>query len=77
MMMQILRGLIAWGFLALAVVQIGRMLTEGTANARRMHQIPCSKCQYFSGDYTLKCALHPSRAGSEAAIDCGDFADQL
>lgn len=76
MMMQILRGLIAWGVLALALVQIGRMFTEGTAQAKRLHQIPCSKCQYFSGDYTLKCALHPSQAGTEAAIDCRDFADR-
>jgi hypothetical protein len=75
-MMQFLRALTAWTVLALGLVQVLRMLTEGTAHARRLHQIPCADCQYFSGDYTLKCALHPSRAGTLEAIDCGDFADR-
>jgi hypothetical protein len=52
------------------------MFTAGTAQARQMHRIPCADCQYFSGDYTLKCALHPSQAGTFEAIDCGDFADR-
>ncbi|MBE9031887.1 hypothetical protein IQ266_19310 [filamentous cyanobacterium LEGE 11480] len=73
MMMQFLRGLTAWSLVILGGVQVWRMFTEGTAHARRLHQIPCPGCQYFSGDYTLKCALHPSQAGTEDAIDCMDF----
>ena len=41
-----------------------------------MHQIPCSNCQFFTGDYQLKCALHPNTALSEEAIDCSDFCPQ-
>lgn len=72
-MMQLLRGLTAWTMLGLILIQIYRMFTEGSAHARKLHQIPCAGCQYFSGDYTLKCALHPSRAGTIEAIECGDF----
>jgi hypothetical protein len=39
-----------------------------------MHQIPCAQCQYFSGNYLLKCPVHPQQALSEAAIGCPDFA---
>jgi hypothetical protein len=76
LMMQFLRAAIAWGAVAFGSVQIWRMFTLGTAHARRLHQIPCADCQYFSGDYTLKCALHPSQAGTLDAIDCSDFADR-
>jgi hypothetical protein len=75
-MMQVLRALMAWSAVVLGFVQVWRMFTAGTAQARQMHRIPCANCQYFSGDYTLKCALHPSRAGTFEAIDCGDFADR-
>ncbi len=75
-MMQVLRAMMAWSAVILGSVQVWRMFTVGTAQARRMHRIPCANCQYFSGDYTLKCALHPSQAGTFDAIDCGDFADR-
>ncbi len=75
-MMQVLRAMMAWSAVILATVQVWRMFTVGTAQARQMHRIPCAGCQYFSGDYTLKCALHPSQAGTFDAIDCGDFADR-
>jgi hypothetical protein len=73
-MLQLLRALIAWGVVLGGVLQVWRMFTEGTAHARLLHQIPCANCQYFSGDYTLKCALHPTQAGTLDAISCGDFA---
>ncbi len=72
-MLQILRMLTAWGLVGFAIVQVGRMFVVGTAQVKRMHQIPCPSCRYFSGNYSLKCALHPHRACSEAAIGCGDF----
>jgi hypothetical protein len=70
---QLLRGLSAWTMLALAIVNVWRMFTTGTAHARKLHQIPCANCAYFSGDYTLKCALHPQESCTLDAIDCRDF----
>lgn len=40
---------------------------------KNLHKIPCSKCLYFTGEYSLKCTVNPSTALSEAAIDCRDF----
>jgi hypothetical protein len=41
-----------------------------------MHQIPCANCQFFTGDYHLKCPIHPAIALSEAAIGCPDYRSQ-
>ena len=43
------------------------------AQAKRMHQIPCTKCRFFTGDYRLKCTVNPSLANTEGAIGCGDY----
>ena len=59
-------GLGAWGLWA--------AVRDSVRRAQQMHRIPCADCQYFSGNYLLKCPLHPKEALSEAAIDCRDFA---
>ena len=40
---------------------------------QRLHQIPCSNCLFFTGEYNLKCAVHPCKALSEEAIGCADY----
>lgn len=65
--------LVAWGFVILMVVNIWAFVRDSVARAKQMHQIPCANCQFFTGDYHLKCTVHPSRALSEAAIGCQDF----
>jgi hypothetical protein len=64
---------IAWGLVLGGIWQLWIGWRHGLHQVRRLHQIPCSQCAYFSRDYTLKCAVHPSRACSEAAIGCGDY----
>lgn len=46
---------------------------DGVARLKRLHQVPCSGCAYFTGEYRLKCAVHPRRALSELAIGCTDY----
>lgn len=46
------------------------------AQGKRMHQIPCTKCRFFTGDYRLKCTVNPSVANTEQAIDCSDYRRQ-
>lgn len=48
-------------------------IKEGITKIRRLHQIPCSRCAFFTGDYRLKCTVHPCKALSEEAIDCLDY----
>ncbi len=46
---------------------------QAIAHLQRLHQIPCNKCVYFTGDYRLKCTVNPIVAMSETAIGCRDF----
>lgn len=64
---------VAWAVIGLGVWSLWAALRDSVARARHMHQIPCAQCRYFSGDYRLKCPLHPREALSEAAIGCADF----
>jgi hypothetical protein len=48
-------------------------MKDAITRVRRLHQIPCSRCAFFTGDYRLKCTVHPCKALSEEAIDCLDY----
>lgn len=48
-------------------------LRQGVGYVKRLHQIPCSRCTYFTGDYRLKCTVHPIFALTEEAIGCVDY----
>lgn len=50
-------------------------LSQGFDLVKKLHQVPCSKCAYFTGDYRLKCPLNPANALTEEAIGCRDFQD--
>ncbi|AHB89402.1 hypothetical protein NK55_10815 [Thermosynechococcus sp. NK55a] len=63
----------AWLLLAILAWDLWQLTQEGLAIARRLHQIPCARCRFFSGDYRLKCSLHPDWAATEAAIQCPDY----
>ena len=52
---------------------IWRSTRIGIANVKRLHQIPCSNCRFFTNDFRLKCTLHPIDALTEEAINCSDF----
>ena len=43
---------------------------------KRSHQIPCRNCRYFSGNFYLRCAIHPSDVLTEKAVDCADYRSQ-
>jgi hypothetical protein len=47
--------------------------SRGFEQVARMHQVPCNRCAYFTGDYNLKCTVNPYRALTEEAISCRDF----
>lgn len=46
---------------------------EGISYVKRLHQIPCSRCAFFTGDYRLKCTVHPDQALTETALNCHDY----
>lgn len=48
-------------------------IREGISQLKRLHQIPCSECEFFTNDYRLKCTVRPMSACTEEAIGCADF----
>ncbi|MEM9806610.1 MAG: hypothetical protein AAF959_15155 [Cyanobacteria bacterium P01_D01_bin.56] len=65
-----------WLGLLLCVWRLAYTLQQGANYVRRLHQIPCSRCAYFTGDYRLKCTVHPMSALTEEAIGCMDYASK-
>jgi hypothetical protein len=63
----------AWVIVGLGLWSVWTATRDGVQRAQQMHRIPCSECRYFSGNYLLKCPVHPQKALSEAAIGCPDF----
>jgi hypothetical protein len=63
----------AWLLVILAVWSSFKAVQSITSQFIRMHTIPCSSCQFLTGNSCLKCTVHPSIALTEAAIDCSDY----
>lgn len=72
-MLQILLSCVAWIVVGLVFREAIAFLHRALMTTQRMHQIPCLNCQFFSGSRYLKCALHPTEAMTEAAINCPDY----
>ena len=71
--MTIILSFIAWCLILDFVYSLGVTSVEGWKQLRRMHQVPCSRCVYCTGDYNLKCSVRPYDALTEQAIGCRDF----
>lgn len=52
---------------------IWKTLKQDLLYLQRLHQIPCHHCVFFTGEYNLKCAVHPCKAFKEEAIGCADY----
>ncbi|MGG6270090.1 hypothetical protein ACQ4M3_32735 [Leptolyngbya sp. AN03gr2] len=70
---QFVYAAIAWSFIIFGAVELIIGLQKATDRVQTLHKIPCSSCHYFTGDYSLKCTIHPSIALTEEAIDCSDY----
>ncbi|NEP20016.1 MAG: hypothetical protein F6J97_24530 [Leptolyngbya sp. SIO4C1] len=46
---------------------------QGVNYLKHLHEIPCSQCIYFTGNYQLKCTVNPIGALTEEAIGCPDY----
>lgn len=62
-----------WLVLIGFLISMWQALLQGWANLQRLHQVPCSNCTFFTGEYNLKCTLYPCKALTEEAINCQDY----
>jgi hypothetical protein len=66
-------SLSAWILMITLASNIFRFVADVIKRTRKMHEIPCTNCRYFTNDYHLKCTIQPQIANTELAIDCPDF----
>lgn len=62
-----------WLFLGALGWSLFSAIRAATQRTQTMHQVPCTGCQFFTGDYRLKCTVHPAIANTEKAINCFDY----
>jgi hypothetical protein len=77
MILQLLLGTFAWLLVGTLFLRLWQTTKAGITHLKKLHQVPCSRCAFFTGDYRLKCTVNPSIAMSEEAIDCRDFESKL
>ncbi|AFY33265.1 hypothetical protein [Calothrix sp. PCC 7507] len=65
--------LCAWTITIGLILSMWLTLKKGINFIKKLHQIPCHACEYFTNDHRLKCTVHPIKACSEQAINCIDF----
>jgi hypothetical protein len=56
-----------------AVSELAKAAREGVAHLRYAQRTPCKQCRFFSGNFYLKCAVHPSTVLTEKAVNCPDY----
>ncbi|MGD1913730.1 MAG: hypothetical protein ACFB2X_23710 [Rivularia sp. (in: cyanobacteria)] len=63
-----------WVFLMIIFsITVVRAFKQGAEQLKKLHQIPCYNCDFFTNDYRLKCTVNPVIACSEEALGCIDF----
>ncbi len=62
-----------WAVLLFFFLALLLAVRDGLQRLKRLHQIPCHRCQYYTGSLYLKCPVHPYAAFSEEAIHCCDY----
>ncbi len=73
MLLQMICASSLWLLIGISLLRIWQVSVSGFAYVKSLHQIPCVRCVFFTGDYRLKCTVKPCTAMSEAAINCEDF----
>lgn len=65
--------ILIWSILSFFIWSSYSTVNNGIKIVKRLHQIPCSQCKFFTGNYQLKCPVHPKMALTEDAINCLDY----
>jgi hypothetical protein len=72
-MIQLVCCLSTWVLIFTSIWKLYSVLKSGILYMKKIHNIPCSNCQFFTGDYRLKCTVNPIDAMTESALSCRDF----
>ena len=71
--LRIVYTILIWSILLFLVGSSCSAVNKGIKIVKRLHQIPCSNCKFFTENYQLKCPVNPTMALTEDAINCLDY----
>lgn len=71
--MHLVEVFVAWSFVILVAWSVWATVRDTVKVAKRLREIPCANCLFFTGEYLLKCTVNPSLALTEEAITCSDY----
>jgi hypothetical protein len=71
-------GLLTSGVIVLSMLSKFRKQKQSNVviDLQQLNKIPCSNCCFFSSNPYLKCAVNPTIALTEEAINCADYCPQ-
>lgn len=72
-MLQLFLEIFTWIFIGLSIFKLGKAFKEGIIYLKKSHQIPFSRCVFFTSDYHLKCTVNPLTVMTEASIAIAQF----
>lgn len=62
-----------WAGVVCVIADTWKLNRKEVKTTRQIAQLPCKKCQYFSNNPYMKCAVNPYVAMTPAANDCSEF----
>ncbi len=64
---------IALAIFILMLLDVGKVAIAKIAILNPFCKFPCSNCRFFTNNYHLLCAVHPSIVFTKQAFDCSDY----
>ncbi len=62
-----------WAGVVCIIADTWKLNRKELKTSRPLAQLPCKKCQFFSNNPYMKCAVNPHVAMTPAATDCSDY----
>ena len=59
--------------IAAKLSSLPKISRERNLSLKRHSKIPCRSCQFYSNNPYIRCAIRPTDALTEQAIDCSDY----
>ena len=69
--------LIIWAAVISIASGIWKAAREEKVTIKHLDQVPCKNCQFFTSNHYLKCAIQPSIALTQEAVNCPDYCPKI
>lgn len=68
--------MMVWAIVVFIFSDIWPLARHKALTIKHLPEVPCRNCQFFTNNPYLKCAVHPSTALTDQALNCSDYSPQ-